>query len=218
MWLHAVDANGKPEKGNAVAVGLVYAITALHGKFAKGAEVELVDIHGVKRMATVMVANFVDKKADMSLLQLRSGEAPFRASEFIEICRVPVYLGQEIDVIGLVSNSEDEATLSFETCRVTVIDSGAIFHSNYVGRDGLSGSAVIVSLGATGYRVVGVHVGTHDDTASPPPINKKRKGGHASAEEATDSASSLASSLHGHMAFCLICEVARMPDIMAALP
>jgi len=215
LWLHAFDTNRNPVRGNAVAVSSDYAITALHGHIALGAVVELVDIHGLKRRASVIVANFVEMEADMSLLQLITGETPFE--HYIPICRVPVYLGQEIAVIGLVSNFKDDATLSFETCKVTLINSGALFHSNYVGREGLSGSAVIVSLGSTGYHVVGVHVGTHDDTASPPPINKTRKGGHASAEEAADSASSLASSLHGHMAYCLICEVARMPDIMAAL-
>ena len=47
----------------------------------------------------------------------------------------------------------------------------------------------------------------------PPPIKKGRKGGHASADDVEESQKSLA----GHTAYCLICEVARVSDIVNAL-
>ena len=220
MWILGIKKKKKKGqttlRGNAVAVTPQHALTALHGLIAENTVVELVDTCGKKRKATVIISRFENMRVDMVLLQLNTWEPLFEY--FIEICREPVRLGQDIALIGLVPNSEDISTLCFEACKVTVIDSGAIFHSNYVARDGLSGSAIIVSLDNNSFRVVGVHVAAHDDTVStPPPISQELDGGLALASEVEDSTSSLASSLHGHMAFCLICEVARVPEILSAL-
>jgi hypothetical protein len=193
----------------------------MHGRITEDAVVELVDRDGaITRKASVIISKFEVKRVDMVLLQLVLGEPLFE--DFIEICRTPVRVGQEIAIIGLVPNSADELTVFFEPCKVIVIDAGAIFQSNYVARDCFSGSAVIVSLENTGIRVVGVHVATQDDTVSPPPItystNKKHKAAYqALVKDVEDSNSSLANSLHGHMAFCLICDVARVPEILDAL-
>eukprot|EP01035_Chromulina_nebulosa_P041535 gene41535-56193_t len=73
----------------------------------------------------------------------------------------------------------------------------------------LSGSDVIVSVDTGGFHVVGVDMGTRDNTISPPPIKKSKTGGHAVAQRVKKNSESLATSLHGHTAACLICEVAR---------
>ena len=82
----------------------------------------------------------------------------------------------------------------------------------------LSGSDVIVSVDTGGFHVVGVDVGTQDNTISPPPIKKSKTGGHATAQSVKKNSESLATSLHGHTAACLICEVARVPVILSAVP
>ena len=214
LWLHGKNAGGVDLKGNAVAVTANRALSSLHGLILENSPVELVDFRGKKRKATVILSRFTQNEVDMVLLQLSADETPFDA--FIEICRVPVQLGQQLALVGLASNSQNDTTTYFKTFQVALIDAGAIFQSTYCARNSLSGSAVIVSIDTGGFHVVGVHVGTHDDTG-PPPINKKRKGGHASADDVEESQKSLADSLHGHTAFCLICEVARVPDILSML-
>ena len=215
LWLHGKNAGGMDSKGNAVAVTANRALCSLHGFIVENSPVELVDFHGKKRKATVILSRFIQHEVDLALLQLSADETPF--DTFIEICREPVQLGQQLALVGLASNSRDETTIYFETFQVALIDAGAIFQSTYCARSSLSGSAVIVSIDTGGFHVVGVHVGTHDDTAGRSPINKKCKGGHASADDVEESQKSLADSLHGHTAYCLICEVARVPDIVSAL-
>ena len=215
MWLHGKNAEGMDFKGNAVAVTANRALSSLHGKILESSSVELVDIRGEKRKATVILSRYLQNEVDMALLQLNADETPFDA--FIEIRREPVQLGQQLALVGLVSNSRDETTTYFETFQVAVIDAGALFQSTYYARKSLSGSAVIVSIDNGEFHVVGVHVGTQDDTEAPPPIKKGRKGSYASANNVAESQQSLADSLHGHTAYCLICEVARVSDIVSAL-
>ena len=214
LWLHGKNAQGVDFKGNAVAVTANRALSSLHGLIVESSSVELVDIQGTKRKATVVLSRFIENEVDMALLELIANEPPFDA--FIEIRREPVQLGQKLALVGLASNSRDDTTIYYETFQVTLIDAGALLQSSYHGRNSLSGSAVIVSIDTGGFHVVGVHVGTNDDTVKPPPIKKGRKGGYASADDVEESQNSLAGSLHGHTAYCLICEVARVSDIVNA--
>lgn len=56
--------------------------------------------------------------------------------------------------------------------------------------------------------VVGIHVASHND----PQIQKKRK-----LIGSTDLEGSVLSSVHGHTAYSLVCEVARVPDLVNLL-
>jgi hypothetical protein len=84
--------------------------------------------------------------------------------------------------------------------------------------DGLSGAGIVIALEDGQYRTAGVHIGTHDDTEAPPPI-KRMKGGGTDADSVSESIDSLARSIHGHTAVCLICDVVRvegLKDIISA--
>eukprot|EP01036_Dinobryon_divergens_P026521 gene26521-35187_t len=207
LWLHGKTIKNEAVKGNAVAVTANRALSALHGRIVENSPVELIDSRGKKRKATVILSRFIEKEVDMALIQLNVDETPFEA--FIGVRREAVKLGQQLALVGLATNSRDETTIYFSVCQVVLIDACAIFHSIcYTAHDILSASALMVSVDTSGFHVVGVHVGTRDDTVSLPLTIKKSK---------TENTESSASSLHGHTAACLICEVARVPDILSAL-
>jgi hypothetical protein len=66
-------------------------------------------------------------------------------------------------------------------------------------------------------RVVGIHVASHDDTIKNPELKKTNFKPYATVSDVNLACESLASSIHGHHAFALICEVARVPDLIAFL-
>eukprot|EP01036_Dinobryon_divergens_P042723 gene42723-56789_t len=210
LWLHGKTIKNEAEKGNAVAITANRALSALHGRIVENSPVELIDSRGKKRKATVILSRFIEKEVDMALIQLNVDETPFES--FIGVRREAVSLGQQLALVGLATNSRDETTIYFSACQVVLIDACAIFHTIcYTAHETLPGSALIVSVDTGGFHVVGVHVGTRDDT---PPIKRSKTGGH---HTTTQSVKENTESLHGHTAAYLICEVARVPDILSAL-
>ena len=202
----------KDYRGNAVAISPSQALTALHGAVSNGEQVSLRDHRGKQRNASVIFSAFEELRFDIAVVELHKGEDPFE--HFIPICDEPVKCGQKIYVVGLTPSLHDKETV-LQCVGADVIGiepSSSLFRSSYSSFDGLSGAGVIVSLEYGQYHCVGVHVGTHDDTSSPPPI-KRKKGGVADFDSVSDSSNSLASSIHGHTAYTLICEARRVPKL-----
>ena len=73
-------------------------------------------------------------------------------------------------------------------------------------------------------KVVGVHVASHNRIAADvqhPQVKKARHNNSSAAARSVESSvlacESLARSIHGHHAYCLICEVSRVPDLVQFL-
>lgn len=199
-----------------MAVTTTKALTSLHGVVPEKSIVELVDSHGIKRIGTVIISRFAVDKVDISLVELNQDQIPF--DFFIEVSKKPVYLRQAIIVVGFISSPGHHTEVFAKDCRVTTVETdSSLFRSDYSSERGMSGAAVIVAVENGEDRVVGVHVGTHDDTQPPPKIKGSKTGNHANAASVSDSQSSLAGAIHGHTAYCLICEVARVNDVIEVL-
>jgi len=214
LWLHGESAKGEAFRGNAVAVTANRALSALQGRIMEQSQVRLIDVQGFVRRATVKLSRFKKRDVDMVLLELDAGETPF--DTFIEIRREKVEVLQPLLVVGLTSDSADETKIYGVRCAVIVIDAGALFLTDYP----LSGSAIFVSADtAGGFRLVGVPVKAQDDTSSPPPIHcsKTEKVHATTAENVQAKSNSSAYSFYGHPGVGVICEVARVPDILSAM-
>jgi len=211
FYIHCGDYHG-----NAVAITPHKALTALHGKGSVGGEVKLVDSTGRGRKATIIFSAFTELAVDIAVVQLCAGENEFPV--FIPVCTQPVRLLQPIVVIGMKSGVLDiDSSVYAVRGEVSFIESTVpLFHSTYACHDGLSGAGVIVAVEGGAFHVVGVHVAAHDDTVAPPPI-KRKKGGAACADSVSKNSEATSSSIHGHTAYTLICEVKRVIDIDAAI-
>ncbi len=96
-------------RGNAVAITNTKALTALHGNAEVGAEVELVDIRGVRRIGTIIFLKLFEMYlVDIALIQLRSDQPAFLT--FVPVCRGRVKLLRSIYVIGLAPSLDNRDT------------------------------------------------------------------------------------------------------------
>lgn len=84
----------------------------------------------------------------MALLELDAGENYFDA--FIEIRRDEVEVFQPLLVVGLRSDNVDVSKIYGVNCDVITKDAGALLQASYPSQDGLSSSAVIVSVDTCG--------------------------------------------------------------------
>ena len=201
-----------------MAVTTKKALCALHGKCLVGDVVSLIDSHGIRRIAVVRFQKFETNRVDIALLVLSEGEELFKT--FVPIADTAVKLLDELYVFGRTTDPGagiDTMTVVCGTGRVNAIQEGALIRSFYTGYDGLSGAGVVIlEIIDNEFRLAGVHVATNDYTSSPPPI-KKKKGNVADADSTSASTGSLARSIHGHIAYCLICEIQRVPELVSLL-
>ncbi len=125
----------------------------------------------------------------------------------------PVVLTQHITVVGLKYPSVGDIVNTY--ARSTTVDmieefgsSSALFQAQYYSFDGCSGAGVVTTTVDNIVKVVGVHVASHEDTTV---IVGKRKRHLANFE------ASVQSVIHGHKAYSLVCEIARVPELVALL-
>jgi hypothetical protein len=167
----------------------------------------------------VVYHKFLADLVDIAVVQLTNAEDRFPACVGVHFDRIKI--ADPIYVVGLKVDSRDTATEAVYPCAVNIIEPGedsAMFQSSYTRFEGLSGAVVVMRVVNGVAKVVGVHVASHDDTVRPPEIEECGKNQKAASDENDYSASnSIASSIHGHHAYRLICEVARVPDLVAFL-
>jgi hypothetical protein len=213
--------------GNALAISSGMALTALHGHHHVGDKAVLVDCHGTRFSGIVKFCIFEEHLVDIAVIVLDHG-ASFLV--YCEIERERVTNMQKLTVVGRTRTSHDNIMLHTITCEVTAIelDEGScLFRTYFPSERGLSGSGVITARHGDTFRVVGVHIGTQDDTVPPPeiesassisqPSRKKKKTADILAsfsDSVSNNSSSLAGSIHGHTAWCLICEAARVEGLL----
>lgn len=134
--------------------------------------------------------------------------------------RRQVSLLESVYIIGYKIDSRDAAMEAMFDGKVNVIERherSALFQSAYVSFDSLSGAGVVVKKERNEFRVIGVHVASHDSTVSSPPVKKVKHTEIADYESVSVSLSSLSSNIHGHAAYTVICEIARVPELIELL-
>jgi len=96
----------------------------------------------------------------------------------------------------------------------------SLFQSSYYSEKGFSGAGVIAACNDGVLQVVGVHVGSHDATKAHEEGDAVKRAKPTLTErvdDLSDNVSSLRSDVHGHHAYCLICEACRVPDLLTYL-
>lgn len=176
-----------------------------------GSEVSFRTRHGIELSGVVVFNSYESQLVDLSVIEIRN-EAQF--TDFIRVHSDPISHLDEIAVMGFKVGVADETLPVYYTAEVNAIENtvgSAMFQATYASFAGLSGAGVVTKIRNGECKVVGIHVASHDDSTKNP---KKRKPTVKSVNLACES---LASDLHGHHAFCLICEAARVPDLMTFL-
>ncbi len=196
----------------AVAVSKRRALTALHGKIPLNWPVQVTTRNGVHFSGIVEFERFEENMVDIAVILLDAG------SEFIHFIPWidrPVQLTQPITVVGLKYSRVGDAVDVY--ARRTAVDmienigsSSALFQAQYYSFEGCSGAGVVTTTVNNAVKVVGVHVASHEDTTN----TGKRK---RITPTFANFEASVQSIIHGHKAYSLVCEIARVPDLVALL-
>lgn len=216
-------------RGKGIIVHPDKLLMSLHGYFKKNDPFEIVDRHGVSRRGFVLDAWYAEDEVDIAVIQLSPESRKFVS--FVPVSADAVQLGDDLYFISrrAVGNS-DHYTNCLERSVVTaVIDDTSIFHSTYYAEVGMFGCGVVATLRGHSFLVVGVHCASHDKTTAVkgkadnrPRSKKKRKMNSGknrpvSREEFEDAMMTVNSDIHGHGAYSLICDVARVEGLLNLL-
>jgi hypothetical protein len=199
--------------GSAVAISECLALTAFHGKLNVNASVTVRTAKGVSLSAKVVFVQFEINVVDIAVVQLDSKDKKFDC--FVPPCKTRVRLEQPIHVIGLRATTHDSVDQYSKISNVELIEQDTtFFQACYYNFEGCSGTGVVTTLVNGRFEVVGVHVAIHDSTIG---VGAKRSIKDLSLEQVHDDNLSICSELHGHSAYCLICEVARVDELVEFL-
>ena len=199
-------------RGNAVAISPYRALTALHRVAEIETPVCLKDIHGKEFSSVVVFCAFEKDNVDIALLELDRNGPPF--DTWTPVAEERVRLNQDIYVVGLAIVANGDAETFCNKCTVQVIEKregSTLFHSAYYSAQGFSGAGVITAMKSGRYQVVGVHVAAHDSTVG---VDHETK---PTLKRLASDMVSITSELHGHSAYCLICEIQRVGELVTYL-
>ena len=197
---------------SAVAISKKRALTALHGKIPLNSPVQVTTRNGAHFSGIVEFERFEKNMVDIAVILLDVGS---EFNHFIPWIDQPVVLTQHITVVGLKYASVGDIVNTY--ARSTTVDmieefgpNSALFQAQYYSFDGCSGAGVVTTTVNNVAKVVGVHVASHEDTA----IVGKRK---RVTPQFANFEASVQSVIHGHKAYSLVCEIARVPELVALL-
>jgi len=200
-----------------VAISSKRALTALHGKIPVGTRVDIKTRNGTKLFGVVEFERFESSMVDIAVILL---DSPSSFEYFVVPCLQPVVLDQPLRVIGLkYAAIGDSVSTYVRRSYVEMIeeygDSSALFQAQYYSCDGCSGAGVVTVAVGNRLEVVGVHVTSHKDSTVPveAPGKKKRDDTEFNFEDSI----AMHSAIHGHRAYSLVCEIARVPDLVELL-
>jgi hypothetical protein len=196
--------------GSAVAVTNKRALTALHGYANLESKIDLRTRRGTNLKGIVEFVLFSRDLVDIAVILLDDGNF---FENFIPWSEEPVALTQNVTVVGLkFSRNNDEVVPYARKTSVDMIEGGdsTLFQAQYYNFDGCSGTGVVTSLLNGVFAVVGVHIASHDDKLKPESSKKKKR-------TLSELEASIASDLHGYTAYSLVCEIARVPKLVAHL-
>jgi hypothetical protein len=196
-----------------VAISRKRAVTALHGCFQLGTRVKVTTRNGTALYGRVEFEEFVPDMVDIATIVL---EDAFEFTHFIECSFERVQLLQRIVVIGLKYGSRGDAVYPYT--RLTAVqmieeegDDSALFQATYYNFDDCCGAGVITKLVNSIPKLIGVHVASHEDSSSAGAVKRKRKATFANFE------ADIRSEIHGHKAYSLVCEIARVSSLITLL-
>ena len=207
--LLTVKIDGKDNSGSAVAVTRNRALTALHGHVKLNHEIALRTRNGTILKGKIEFVRFTRDVVDIAVILLDDGSF---FEHYIPWSDEPVYLTQPILVVGLrYSHGTDMVMPYARTTNVDMIENGdsTLFQATYYNFNGCSGTGVVTSLRDGVCEVVGVHIASHDDSSLESPKKKKKIMNELEA--------SVSSKIHGDSAYSLVCEIARVPELIAHL-
>lgn len=196
---------------SAIAVSNKRALTSLHGKFDLNTRVKVITKNGVVLWGYIEFELFVESKVDIAVVVL---EEAYEFVHFLQLATSPVKLIQRIFVVGLKNESNGiDVNIYARSITVDMIEEyedGALFHTSYYNFEDCFGTGVIVTVENNVPKVVGVHVTTHEDSRYY--HSKKVSANIVGVFDAV-----IKSEIHGRHAYCLICEIARVPSLIALL-
>lgn len=216
-------------RGNGIVVTRNKLLTALHGYFHEGDLFDIIDRHGISRKGFVKRAWYSENVVDMAVIELNEGYKDFENQ--MAVNTTPVSLGTNIWVICRrpISGPDEYSDCLLKYHVSVVVDNTSLFHSAYYSEDGMSGCGVVASFVGNTFKVVGVHVASHDRTVAVDVEqeeevrpSKKQKTKHVkekgvSREEFDNAMLTINSNIHGHGAYSIICDVARVEGLFEAL-
>lgn len=210
--LLSIKVKRKTFSASGVAISNKRALTSLHGMVPLNTPVTITTRNGTKIQGRVEFERFERNMVDIAVIIIESS-AVF--NHFMPYCDQPVRLAQQIAVIGLKYLSDGDtvgpyARLSSVDSIEELGESSALFHAQYYNFQGCSGTGVITTVVDDKLVVVGVHVASHDDSRWEGTKGKKKR-------PYSDLEASVASAIHGHTAYSLVCEIARVPDLLELL-
>jgi hypothetical protein len=200
------EGKGKTSIGNAVAVSTTLCLTSLHGKVRLGHAIVLHSYFGEMFRGTVVKNVFEPELVDIAVIELTDGQ---QFTHFTPVSADSVRLLEVVYVAGLKVNIRDDVMAAVYEARVNSIERGennALFQSSCVGLCSMSGTGVVLKqFGNNNLRVIGVHTASRNHTTSTRPVKR--------AEDTVDS--TLASLIHDNTAYSVICEIGRVPELIA---
>ena len=210
FWIHL---NG--QRGNCVSISPKLALCALHKKFGIGTLITVTTNRGQKLAATIVFSRFKHEAVDIAVLML---DSPHKFDDFITVHGKPMQELEKMYVFGMkLENNETPQDFSAE-CQVnTVRKKGAIIEADYPGHRGLSGAPVVTVVENNALRVVGVHVGTHGESAVIDKGSTENQSQFASRKDVHDALSTFSHDNHALSSYAMICDVARVKDLMKFL-
>ena len=204
------------KRGQGVVVSPQLVMTAVHGQCRVGTEFEIISLSNCKRQGVLDMICYKENRVDIALLRLKDGQPPFE--RWLRVSPRSAR-GEKLSVLSLPDNIfTGNMVFSVQGAEIhNFYEETALARAQYYSSDGMSGAPIVSGVQSDGsVLVIGVHVAAHDDTEAPPAI-KKVKGVAAEADSVSDSAASLAKSIHGHSSFCLMCIASEVPEIMDAI-
>jgi hypothetical protein len=185
-----------PFNGDGVAISRKKAVLTTHGKLSQGTPVVILTREGAKLTGRIGFCRFNDGIVDIAVVDL-DDDCEFRF--FTPVKRTAITCGEKIIVVG------PDFVLSDPDCCVKFIDGG---HGSSMLRTSYYpfGSGVVTARCSNGHHeVVGVHIATvegqHEE--NPRPLKRLRSASKNPEEN-----------LNG---WCTVCEIARVPDLLAYL-
>jgi hypothetical protein len=192
-------------------------MTALHGSFGEHTPFTITALESEARTGYVLKQWYEPSKVDIALIKLNTEQVPF--TNWLGVLSRPLHYQEKIAVVSLQNS---DFGLGF-ACQPSVIymfnPYSTLGRAQYYAMDGLSGAGAITGVQSNGEIVViGVHVASHDDSEKPPAIKRSRQGAKtADFEIVSSTTDSLAKSVHGHTAYCLICIANMVEELMATI-
>ncbi len=196
--------------GNGIAVSPTQALCALHGRCDVDDKVNITTRNGINLMGTITFSRYAQDQVDISVITLDNSSI---FSHYIPVSQVPVTLGKEMMIISMSITSSGEFAPATDISHVRLIETqGTLFQATYFSSTGMSGAGVVAINTGDRLEVVGVHVASHDNTVAVEPVPKKAKG--MSKDKYNRDMMTINSNIHGHGAYSLICEPARIPELL----